>query len=174
MDEYIAFLKEDDDNTRPFRARRLELIVREFGPPRHLLLPGGLMSLHAFEEARHAYVRGMYVATVLLSQTALEHMLGGSLHAAGHNGKWGFRRILEVARVESHISQAEFDLFDRLRRLRNPYVHASLPLDEGTIGHRIVDRANGTDAADLMEEDATLAITSLLQISRRRPFGFSD
>lgn len=169
-DEYAAFLQVDDERSRPFRARRLELIAREFGEPRHLLLPGGWISSYAFEEARHAYIRGMYVATVLLSQTALEHMLAGLLRLAGMDGRWGFQRLLQLARDKQLITGAEFDLFDRLRLLRNPYVHARPPLAEGTLGRRSLERGGFVEDVELMEEDATLAITAVLRMIRRPPF----
>lgn len=169
-DEYTSFLEADDERSRPFRARRLELIAREFGEPRHLLLPGGWVSSYAFEEARHAYIRGMYVATVLLSQTAIEHMLAGLLRLTGMDGRWGFRRILVLARDERLITDPEFDLFDRLRLLRNPYVHARPPLGEGTLGRRSLERGDLPEDVELMEEDATLAITALLRMIRRPPF----
>lgn len=169
-DEFTAFLREDDERSRPFRARRLELIACEFGQPRLLVLPGGPVSSYAFEEARHAYIRGLDVGTVLLSQTVLEHMLAGLLRMAGHDGDWGFVRVLRLARDERLISEAEFELFDRLRELRNPYVHARVPLAPGTLGRRSIERGNFPDDAELMEEDATMAITALLGIVQREPF----
>jgi HEPN domain-containing protein len=167
MDEYIAFLEEDDEASRPSRAQRLALIVGEFGEARGLLFPGGVVAMTAFEEARHSYVRGLYMATVLLAQTSLEHMLAGLLHIGGQDGRWGFAEILDLAHADRLISTDERDLFNRLRALRNPYVHARLPGAPGSLAARAVD---GVQDHELMEEDATLAITALLRLVRRRPF----
>jgi hypothetical protein len=90
-----------------------------------------------FDEARRAYLVGLDVATVLLVQTILEHTLGGLLREVGHNGSWGFSEILNLSLGEDFITQAEFDLFDRLRVARNPYVHTKPPLAEGTLGLRL-------------------------------------
>lgn len=167
MEEYIAFLEADDEASRPSRAQRLALIVGEFGEARGMLFPGGVVAMTAFEEARHSYVRGLYIATVLLTQTSLEHMLAGLLHISGRDGRWGFAEILGLAKAERLISPEEFDLFDRLRTLRNPYVHAGLPGASGSLAARALE---GVRDDELMEEDATLAITALLRLVGRRPF----
>lgn len=168
LSELMAWLAEDDDASRPFRARRLKTLLEEFGEPRHLLLPGGLVSSLTFEEARRAYLHGLDVATVLLAQTTLEHMLGGLLRQVGHDGNWGFSEILNRSRREGLITEAEFDLFDRLRVARNPYVHAKPPLAEGTLGRRLATTDDSPYA--LTEADATLAITTLLRLVQRHPF----
>ena len=164
----ITWLAEDDEASRPFRARRLKTLLDEFGEPRHLVLPGGLASFMALEEARRAYLHGLDVATVLLAQTTLEHMLGGLLRQLGHDGDWGFSSILNLSRREGLITKAEFDLFDRLRVSRNPYVHAKPPLAEGTLGRRLATADDSPSA--LTEADATLAITTLLRLMQRHPF----
>jgi hypothetical protein len=76
LSELIAWLAEDDEASRPFRARRLKTLLEEFGEPRHLMLPGGLVSSMTFEEARRAYLHGLDVATVLLAQTTLVNRPG--------------------------------------------------------------------------------------------------
>lgn len=168
MAEYISFLEHDDEVSRPARAQRLAFIVEEFGGPRGVLFPGGLLAITAFEEARHCYVRGLYMGTVLLTQTSLEHMLAGILHMTGQDGKWGFAEILTLGREEGLLSRDEFDLFNRLRRSRNPYVHSALPGATNSLAARAVDR--GVDYEHVLEEDATLAITALLRLIRHAPF----
>ena len=45
-------LDEEDVASRPLRLSRLAVIANEYGPPRHLLIPGGFIPIQAFEEAR--------------------------------------------------------------------------------------------------------------------------
>jgi hypothetical protein len=53
-------------------------------------------------------------------------MLAGLLRVAGRDDleRATFSKLLEAAKEERLISSEELDLFDRLRELRNPYVHA--------------------------------------------------
>jgi hypothetical protein len=168
MDQYLAFLEQDDERSRPDRARRLEIIATEFGPDGGRMFTGGLLAAEAFEEARHSYVRGLNVATVLLVQTTLEHLLAGLLHMSGRDGRWGFAEILQLALDDRLISANERDIFDGLRTLRNPYVHARLPLATGSLEAQAM--ADDTDQYGVMDADATLAITTLLRLIRRPPF----
>ena len=95
--EFRAWLAEDDEASREYRCRRLRLLVEEFGGPHTVMLSGGLVSSLAFEEARRAYLQGLDIATVLLAQTTLEHLLGGLLRQAvtipsvGSRGFSGYR-----------------------------------------------------------------------------------
>lgn len=91
----------------------------------------------------------------------------GLLHISGRDGRWGFAEILGLARAERLISPEEFDLFDRLRTLRNPSCMPGTQEPAGPLAARAID---GVRDDDLMEEDATLAITALLRLVRRRPF----
>lgn len=167
LGEFVAFLEQGDEESRPGRALRLAALVREFGEPRGILIPGGLVAMMTFEEARRAYLHGLDIATVVLAQTAIEHMLGGMLRQVGHDGDWGFKKILDLGLEERLISPEEFGLFDRLRVLRNPYVHAKPPFAAGTLAERSTDEDG---PYILMEGDATLAISALLRLLRRHPF----
>jgi hypothetical protein len=164
----MDFLEQDDFEFRPERARRLAILVEEFGSERGLMFTGGLASALAWEEARRAYLQGLDIATVLLTQGTVEHLLAGQLRMAGHNRRWSSSEILRMAAKERLISEEEWRLFDRLRRIRNPYVHPRAPLSEGTIEARSEDGGPYT----LMEADSTLAIKALLRLLRRHPFTF--
>ncbi len=168
--DLMACLAADDEASRPPRARRLRLLIEEYGPEGHRLFPGGELSLHTFEEARRAYLHGLYFACVILTQACLEHMLAGMFRIAGRDDldKASFERLLKEARQQRYVSPGEFALFNRLRRVRNPYAHARRPGAPDSPIARAVRSQVPVD--EVLARDATLAITALLRLLRRPPF----
>lgn len=171
IEDLMTWLAADDESSRPARARRLRLLIKEYGPEGHRLLPGGELSLQAFEEARRAYLHGLYFACVILTQACLEHMLAGIFRIAGRDNldKASFERLLKEARQRRYVSPGEFVLFSRLRRVRNPYVHARRPGAPDSPVARAVRSQVPID--EVLARNATLAITALLHLLRRPPFG---
>jgi hypothetical protein len=165
-----AWLEKDEAPSRKSRVRRLQLLVSEYGTGEVRLFPGGPISAVAFNEARLAYLHGLFVATTLLSQTCLEHMLTGLFQMSGRNDldRSPYAVLLREARDEQFILLDVYDLFDRLRNLRNPYAHPRPPGGKGSWGERAVQSATPID--DLIVEDAELVITALLRLCRRPPF----
>jgi len=173
-DDLSAWLAEDDEKSRPYRVERLRLLLQEYGEGDYRVFPGGPASLWAFEEARLAYLHGLYLACVLLCQTCVEHMLAGMLRMGGRDDldHAGCAAILREARAQGLVSADEYGMFDRVRQLRNPYAHHRPPLAKGTVELRAV-RMN-TAPHDLLEDDALCAITALLRICGRHPFAIAD
>lgn len=168
--ELIAWLEQDEARSRPYRADRLRLLLSEYGPECIRLFPGGPISATAFEEARQAYLHGLFLACTIMSQVCVEHMLAGLLRISGRDNleRVSFEKLLVEARDNSLLSSSEFELFERLRRLRNPYVHPRRPVASGSPMRRAVEADSPFD--DLVVEDARLAITALLRLCQRSPF----
>ena len=97
-------------------------------------------------------------------------MLAGIFRMSGREdlNRAGFQKLLREARVERFLSEDEFELFDRVRMLRNPYAHPRAPDD----AESMLRRASQTDTQfeDLVAQDAELAIAVLLRLCRRAPF----
>jgi HEPN domain-containing protein len=172
--QLIALLAEDEARSRPSRAERLRLLLDEYGREGIRFFPGGPISFMAFEEARQAYLHGLYVACTIMSQLCLEHMLAGLFRQAGRDDldRATFELLLSEARSQRFLSEDEFALFDRLRTIRNPYAHPRAPTGKGSI----IRRAADTDVAveDVIVEDAELAIRGLLRLCRRHPFALGE
>jgi hypothetical protein len=81
-DELLAWLEEDDALRRPDRAARLRLVHEEYGTQGMRVFPGGPVSAQAFEEAKEAYVHGLFVSCIVMSQLCLEQLLGGLFRLA--------------------------------------------------------------------------------------------
>lgn len=174
MEQLIALLAEDEARSRPFRAERLRLLLDEYGHEGIRLFPGGLISSMAFEEARQAYLHGLFVAYIIMCQVCLEHMLAGLFRQAGRDdlGRATFEALLREACSQRFLSADEFALFDRLRTIRNPYTHPRTPTGKGSIIQRAVDEDEAVE--DVIVEDAELAIRALLRLCRRHPFALSQ
>ncbi len=169
--DLIAWLETDEAESRHHRAERLRLLLGEYGEEGGIqLFPGGLVSRMAFEEARLAYLHGVFLGCIMLCQVCVEHMLAGLFRMAGRNdlNRAAYQTLLEEAREQQFLSEDEFDLFDRLKALRNPYVHPRAPTAQGSVIRRAMD--TDTPFEDMVVVDAELAITALLRLCRRPPF----
>jgi len=170
----IALLADDEARSRPFRAERLRLLLEEYGLEGIRLFPGGLISAIAFEEARQAYLHGLLIACIIMCQVCLEHMLLGLFRQSGRDNlnRTTFEKLLREARDDQLLSEDEFELFDRLRTIRNPYAHPRTPTGRGSLIRRALDE--DTTIEEVFLEDSKLAIKSLLKLCQRPPFALSD
>jgi len=173
-EELAAWLEKDEARSRPYRVERLRLLLSHYGPEGVRVFPGGPVSAIAFEEARQAYLHGLFLSCVITSQVCLEQMLAGIFSAAGRDDLVGagFHDLLKEALNAGFIFQEEFTLFDRLRTLRNPYVHYRPPTHGQAIGRRAATEDVPIDI--LLIEDAKFAITALLRLCRRPPFALGQ
>lgn len=80
------------------------------------------MSAMAFEEARQAYLHGLFLACTTTCQVCMEHMLAGLFRIRGRTDleRATFETLLREARVTGMLSEEEFSLFDKFRTIRNP------------------------------------------------------
>jgi hypothetical protein len=160
-----------DAATRSERAERLQRLQAEGEPPMGRLFPGGQEAAVAFNEAAFAYVSGIYLGCILLVQTCLEHNLGGMFILEGRDetARLPYHRMLVEARDARILTQDEHELFDRLRRGRNPYAHPRSIQHPTALMRRAIDTR--TPPEDFLEADALDALLALVQLVNRPPFG---
>lgn len=170
--EYLEWLVGEDEASREARLERLRWLVETFGEPRHLLFRGGPISYRAFEEARLCFLHGQFIATTLLSQVVLEHMLAGLFHSAGRDDLKGsgFKRLMKEAVKERIISAEEHDAFERIRQRRNPVVHYRDPMNQENIMYRAM--REDTTIRQVLEDDARTALYTIFNLLNRHPFAF--
>lgn len=174
-DELIAWLKSDDAASRPYRLPRLKLLVESYGSEEFgRLFPGGPVSAIAFREARLAYLHGLFVSCIFVSQVCLEHTLHGLFKMEGRDDldRATYRELLSEARRAGLLDLDEFGLFDRLRKERNPYAHPRSLDDDGSLVHRAIDSDISLD--ELIVDDARRAMLALMALTRRSPFALRD
>ncbi len=119
-----------------------------------------------------SYIHGAYVSCILAAQVVLEHLFAGVLEWNGRvnlDGA-GFKALSEAALAEGVISQDEFDDFERLRRIRNPYTHSKPFMGESCIIRRSAE--SGRAPHELFKEDGQKALTIVANVLSRQPFAF--
>lgn len=159
-----------DDATQPERVERLRLVIEEAGPPVDRLFHGGPISYWAYEEARRAYVYGLDLAAVVMAQVCVEHLLLGLFKMSGRDDldRVPFERLLQEARAERLLSDEEYHLFERVRKIRNPVAHPRSVTHEDSVFMRAV--RSEQDYIEVLQQDARDAVTAILRLCRRRPF----
>lgn len=170
-DELKRWLLSEDELSLLNRLVRLKWLVKEFGEQKEYIgFYGGLICKEAFEEARRSYLNGNYIATVVLCQIVLENSLHGIFVTIGRDDleKASFRKLLKEAYESRLISDDEYDLFNEVRKLRNPYTHYRSPKNKEYLGARIIE--NGEIHFDIFEEDAKIALRAVFKLLGRYPF----
>src|SRR5947208_14684884 len=107
------------------RLERLKFVREQHPAENDHLFFGGPIPAQAFQEMQFCYIHGAYISCTLAAQVVLEHLFAAFLEWNGRDDLdgAGFKALSEAALGEGLISQNEFDDFERLRRIRNPYTH---------------------------------------------------
>jgi len=162
-----------DSDSMDERVRRAKIFWHEFGPPVDMLLFGGYEAMITLNELRDSFIIGNYCACVLLAQAFLEHSLEGHYGWIGEelSGKMGFAKLIEKVRKEGLISTELSEKLDKLRLIRNPYVHPRPFMSEGSIPLRGVEDKKTFE--ELAEDDAKFAIETVVDFMREEGHGKS-
>jgi hypothetical protein len=172
--QILACLEADEAASRLDRATRMRLLIDLFGQDKGRLFFGGVVPVQAFEEMRLAYLHGLYVSCVVVSQIVIEHILAGvfdMFDRADLEGA-GFQKLVEEACTNGYISQEESSDIDRLRRLRNPYVHSKPVAHPSSIFMRAAETRS--HPVELFKQDAETALGVVAALLSRCPFSISD
>ncbi len=154
-DPIAQMLLEQDRLTIEERVRRLKLLAA-IAPD-----SGFVMSVETaivFGEARSTYVNGDFAASLLVSQSFIEHRLQGYLEFRGQAkvAKAGLAAIVAHLRTRKVVHDSLLERIDRLRRIRNPFTHLRHGRDPHALARRSVERRQSFE--DLMEHDAYEAL----------------
>jgi len=157
----IQALAQGDESTRDERADRLEWISRVDSRPSAFW--GPLDTSQVLREAHSCFIDGHNVACILLATSFLEHTLSDELAERGLiKGKPTLGNLLELARANLDFPTDLLERADRLRNLRNPFVHRRPPEDETTFGSRF--KAARTHPDNILEADGKLAISVMYEL----------
>ena len=161
IEELISWLKTDEAASREKRAHRLSYLLKVVQPPKNGICFQGETSLQSFEEARRAYIHGLYLATVLLSLTCIEREIAGRLYAAGWEEakEATLKDLLSKAHKEGIISVQELNTLHHLRRIRNSQTHFHPPDASSSMLRRTVGQNMLTN--EVFKKDAEQAIEVL-------------
>jgi len=149
--------------TLPARAERIRWLERVIPRNRAYAMP--LETYYVFEEARSSFVYGCFVASTLLSAAFVEHWLGTRLAQCGHTkeAERGLAAIVECCRCHDILIPVLVDRIDRLRVIRNPFVHLKSFDHPHTLGRRSVSlRAH---PEQLLEQDAKESLITMYTVA---------
>ena len=123
----------------------------------------------ALIEAQWSYVDGHFLSAILAVQVCLEKSLSGLIELADlGRPKRSYAELLREASAQRIISEEERDLFDRLRRLRNPAAHyRSANHPDHPMRRALLE---GDDPDVLPAQDARVAVRALVGLMNRHPF----
>ncbi len=135
---YEAALQKADTVTLPERAVRARWLAKIV--PRHSYFMMPLETYYILREAKSSFIQGSYVATLVLATSFVEHWLTSHLTARGHakEASRGLSACIQVARNAELVDRVILDKVDRLRLLRNPFVHLKNVDHEYRIDHRSI------------------------------------
>jgi hypothetical protein len=170
--ELVAWLETDETGSRPYRAARLQVLLNVLHlPETGMMHMGGVTSMHALTELRLTYIHGLYLATVLLALVYIEQELAGSLHASGWDKAASARLeiLLTEASNRGYLNTQEFEIFNRLREVRNAYAHYRNIMHPMSGIRRSV--AEETPVDELLEVDALQAVRGVASFVKRQQSG---
>jgi len=168
--ELFEMLEDDDEHTRPERAERAAWIASFGWPEDGWMLYGGMAGLAPWDELRRTFINGEYLATILLGQAFLEQNLAGFLNffGGGSVGRAGLAEILSGFRDRGWLTDTDFAVLDRVRRLRNPYAHYRDAQHAENLTRRVMRERE--DHEVLIERDARAVVRALFHLLNRHPF----
>ena len=117
------------------------------------MILGSPETLGALQEAEDAYREGQFISVILLALAVIEHelvdaLVGRSLATYGVKAK----EATDLARQHQVLDGALLNRIDKLRLVRNPFVHRKAPDNPHTYGNRYIARK--MHPKKLLEEDA--------------------
>src|SRR6266540_6477910 len=130
----------------------------ELGTYRTMLF-GGHVTYNAYVEARSSFVRGNFVATVLLCQSLVENLLAGFLHGGLLDElppRIQFDETLRRCRAKELLTDEDAIDLKKIVNLRNPLTHFRHVDDEHNLDRRSI--ATGRLAGEILSNDAWFAI----------------
>lgn len=170
---FVNWLETEDRATRVERAQRLRTLHREYGGGGGLFLPGGEVSVRLFEEARSSYLNGQYIGCLVLTTAFISTTLAGlyRMEPSDEDAESDFGRLLRAARRDAYISVSEYMLFNKVRKLRNFYVHPPSLMARRNVMTRVVREKAYLET--LSARDARTALRAMFRLLRRQPFTWS-
>lgn len=157
---YEAALERGEKKTLPERAGRVRWLSEVIPKNRIFAMP--TETALVFEDAKASFVYGNYVAVIVLAAAFVEHWFMASLDNRGYHkeASQGLAAMINCARVNNFVNPLILDKVDRLRLIRNPFVHLKSFDHQHTIGQRMA-KTRTFDIPELLESDAKEALIAM-------------
>jgi hypothetical protein len=140
--------------------------VHSIYPNTGFLLPPE--SFYVMNEAGQAFINGQDVATVMLSQAFIEHILQIHLENGGHPAvaQRGLKAIIKHVRETEPQHEYVMGLVDEVRKVRNPFSHLRDFEDPDSLTQRVM--RTQTMPEQVLEDEAKRALAVMYQIAVTR------
>jgi hypothetical protein len=169
LSDLTLWLEQDEANSRPFRAERLQFLLETFSRNEaEVMFQGGTVSHSIYLELRLAFIHGLFFGALILTIACIEQELAGALYARGDDqaARATLDNLLSCARECGEIDQSLFEAINKLKMLRNSTVHFRPPLHEK--GHVARALRDGEPLNELPVNDAVVALEVLATFINRR------
>ncbi|KGB82805.1 hypothetical protein JT55_06045 [Rhodovulum sp. NI22] len=172
--DFVRHLLADLHDDLPGKVGRFRMLTDLGGQmgPSGTMIFGGHAAYHAWVEARSSFVHGNYMATILLCQGLVEHLLAAYLHAAllvdDIPDRIPFADTLRRCREREVISDEDVTDLRRMMALRNPLSQFRHVDDGSNLDRRSVDESRSAD--DLLRHDAIFSIGLAVRMLSRPAF----
>jgi len=159
---YEASLERADRASLSVRAARVRWLSSVI--PRRIGFALPLETAYVFEEAKSAYVSGYFVAAVILAAAFVEHWFSAKLAARGFEkaAAKGLAASIAAARANDIVNASLLTRVDRLRQIRNPFVHLKEFEHEYGLTQRMI-KGRLTNPNQLLEQDAQEALVTMYE-----------
>jgi hypothetical protein len=167
MNKTEQWLSQEDERCRTGRLERLQWLATELPTGEYLTFPGGLMAKFLFEETRYCFAYGQYLAVIVLGVAFIERTLAAEFYASGRNDleRSSISELLREARSVGWLTAAEYDAFDRARKVRNPVTHFRHPGHRENIESRMLEENDYPYT--VIEQDARLIAAAVMHMVGR-------
>jgi hypothetical protein len=157
------WLRRHDAATFEFRRTRAEHL-KSICPRGHgFLLPSE--SFFVLEEAKLAFLNGADLATVMLAQAFIEHILQMHLEKLDQAAvaRMGLKAIVEYIQRHEPQHQHLMGLVDEVRKFRNPFMHLRDIDDPNRLFQRVL--ATQKSPEEILEDEAKRALGVMYEIA---------
>jgi hypothetical protein len=161
--KYEAFLERADKRAVPVRAARIRWLTQVIPKNMGFMMP--METFYVFEEAKASYVYGNFVASIILAASFVEHWFAAGLSMRGYEkeASRGLAASIKVARAKNLVNSTLLNKVDRLRLIRNPFVHLKPFEHEHTIGQRSLKQRIHPETK--LESDAQEALITMYGVA---------
>jgi hypothetical protein len=124
-----------------------------------------LETFYVFEEAKSSFVYGCFVASTVLSASFVEHWLGAHLYQRGYSkeAERGLAAMIDCCRKNDLLNHTLLKRIDRLRLIRNPFVHLKSFEHPHGVGQRMLRGRSHPEA--VLEADAKESLTTMYTVA---------
>jgi hypothetical protein len=152
--------------TLPVRAARIRWLDSIM--PRNHAYGMPPETFYVFSEAKSAFVYGCFVSTTVLCAAFVEHWLGSQLSNRGFSkeAERGLASMIDCCRKNNLLNSAILDRVERLRLIRNPFVHLKSFEHPHTIAQRSVRERR--HPFSIMEADAKDSLITMYTVATNK------